>query len=332
MEILERYLEAVGEHLPAKSRQDTIAELRANLLAEIEGREEELGRSLTEDEVAKILEAHGMPILVAARYQPQHSLIGPAMFPIYWYTLKKSAPLVVLAYAAVECVRIVLQGQPLSELPHSLGRFWSMALIYWAIVTLGFAVFEYLQRTQRTRFAMPQWSVRDLPRMKREEKAPSLFHDIADVIVSVATVVWLLAVPDHPYLILGPGARYAHQMPFSLSPEWHVFYWQIIALLIAMATLKGLMLSPGLRAERPWMQLGVQALGIGIPAVALQMKPFFVPAASSAETVQSLVAINNGIALGFKIAVAIASIKLVWDLWQLVRSRIGKQPGFAAIW
>jgi len=44
MELLERYLQAVGEHLPASSRQDTIAELRANLLAQIEGREEEQGR------------------------------------------------------------------------------------------------------------------------------------------------------------------------------------------------------------------------------------------------------------------------------------------------
>ncbi|GGA70517.1 hypothetical protein GCM10011507_22590 [Edaphobacter acidisoli] len=331
MDILERYLQAIAEHLPARTRQDTIAELRANLLAEIEAREEQLGRALTEDEAAKILEAHGMPIMVAARYQPQHSLIGPAMFPIYWYTLKKSFPLVVLAYAAIEAVRIVLQGQPLSELPGALAHFWTVALIFWAIVTLGFAVFEYLQQTQKTKFGMPHWSVRDLPKLKRDERAPSLFHDIADVIVSIAAILWLLAVPDHPYLILGPGARYTHQMPFSLSPEWHVFYWQIIALLIAMATLKGLMLSPGLRSQRSWIQLAVQALGIGIPAIALQMKPFFVPT-NSTETIQSLVVINDGIALGFKIAIAIASIKLVWDLWQAVRSRTGKQPGFAAIW
>ena len=62
------------------------------------------------------------------------------------------------------------------------------------------------------------------------------------------------------------------------------------------------------------------------------MKPFFVPTANSTETVQSLVAINTGIALGLKIAVAVALVKLVWDLWQLVRSRAGKQPGFAALW
>jgi len=332
MELLERYLQAVGEHLPASSRQDTIAELRANLLAQIEGREEELGRPLTEDEAAKILEAHGMPILVAARYRPQHSLISPAMFPVYWYTLKKSFPLVLLAYAAVVGAQIVLQHEPLSEIPGAVGHFWTVAIIYWAVVTLGFAVFEYLQQTQGTKFALPHWSVRDLPKLERTQKAPSLGHDIADFIVSIGGVLWLLAVPNHPYLILGPGAKFTHQMPFSLAPEWHVLYWQIMALFVAMTALKGLMLSPGLRPHRDWLQLCVQALGIGIPVIALQMKPFFVPTANSTETVQSLVAINTGIALGLKIAVAVALVKLVWDLWQLVRSRAGKQPGFAALW
>ncbi|HEV7138732.1 MAG TPA: hypothetical protein VGN43_18995 [Steroidobacteraceae bacterium] len=332
MELLERYLQAVGEHLPAKSRQDTIAELRANLLAEMEGRQEEQGRPLAEDEAAKILEAHGMPIMVAARYRPQHSLISPAMFPIYWYTLKKSSPLLAVAYAAVEGVRILVQGQPLSELLAAFAHFWSIALIYWAIITLGFAVFEYLQQTKSAKFAVPHWSVRDLPKLERREKAPSLVHDIADVIVSIAGVLWLLAVPNHLYLILGPGARFTRQMPFGLAPQWHILYWQIMALFIAMATLKGLMLSPVLRPLRDWLQLGVQALGIGIPAIALQLKPFFVPAAGSTETVQSLVAINAGVALGLEIAVIIAGVKLLWDLWRLIRSRIFKQAGIAAVW
>ena len=332
MELLERYLQAVGEHLPAKSRQDTVAELRANLLAEMEGRQEELGRPLTEDEVAKVLEAHGMPIMVAARYRPQHSLISPAMFPIYWYTLKKSFPWLVLAYTAVEGVRIAVQGQPLSELPAALGHFWSIALIYWAIITLGFAVFEYLQQTQNTKFTLPHWSASDLPKLERTQKAPSLGHDIADFIVSIGGVLWLLAVPNHPYLILGPGARFTHQMPFALAPGWHVLYWQVMAVFIGMATLKGLLLSPALRPLREWLQLGSQALGIGIPLILLQLKPFFVPNAGSTETLQSLAVINTGIALGLKIAVAVAGVKLLWDLWQLIRTRTGRQPGFAAIW
>src|ERR1700727_1880270 len=104
MELLERYLQAVGQYLPAKGKMDTLAELRENLLAQMEGREEELGRPLTQGEVADVLERHGHPVLVAARYLPQQHLIGPQWFPIYWFTLKKSFPFVALVYSAIYVV------------------------------------------------------------------------------------------------------------------------------------------------------------------------------------------------------------------------------------
>jgi hypothetical protein len=110
MELMERYLQAIGEHLPAKGREDTLAELRADLLDEIEEREVAANRPLTEAEIASVLEGHGMPMMVAARYLPQRSLIGPAMFPFYWYTLKASLPWVVLAYVAAQGVRIAVEG------------------------------------------------------------------------------------------------------------------------------------------------------------------------------------------------------------------------------
>lgn len=332
MDILERYLQAVAEHLPAKNRQDTVAELRANLLAEMEGREEELGRPLTEDEAAKILEAHGRPIMVAARYRPQHALIGTAMFPLYWHTLKKSFPLLVLAYAAVEGVRVFLQGQPLSELTGALLRFWSVGLIYWAIVTLGFAIFEYLQQTSTVNFDLGRWSARELPKLQPAEKGPSRMHDIADAIASIGGILWLLYLPNHLYLIFGPGAKYIHGMPFVLMPDWRAFYWQIIELLAVMAVVKTVMLVGTLRPWRAWLKLGVQMLGIGIPAIMLQAKPMFVPAAGSSETLQSLAPINEGVMLGLKIAILVAAAKLLWDLWQLVRSRVTNQAGCAAVW
>jgi hypothetical protein len=98
MDLLERYLQAVGQHLPQETREDVLAELRVNLLAEMDARAEEMERPLTESETAAILKAHGRPMLVAARYLPQRYLIGPAVFPFYLLTLRKAAPLVVLIY------------------------------------------------------------------------------------------------------------------------------------------------------------------------------------------------------------------------------------------
>src|SRR5215475_4202008 len=167
MDLLERYLQAVGEHLPANGRADTLAELRANLEAEIEAREDAVNRPLTEDEVAQVLEQHGMPVMVAARYGPQHFLIGPTLFPFYWYTLKRSFPLVLLAYSAVQGVQIIMQSNSGGDLGQkigsAIGHFPAVALTFWGIMTLGFAIFEYAQGRYIPKMSMPKWSVRDLP-------------------------------------------------------------------------------------------------------------------------------------------------------------------------
>ncbi|HTF68008.1 MAG TPA: hypothetical protein VK638_35540 [Edaphobacter sp.] len=254
MELLERYLQAVGEHLPARGRADTLAELRANLEAEIEGREDTAGRPLTEAEVAQVLEAHGMPVLVAARYGPQHFLIGPQLFPFYWYTLKRSFPLVLAAYGVVQLASAIVQSGSGQDLGQRIGaaaaHFPAVALTFWAVMTLGLAVFEYAQGRYIPKLTLPRWTVRDLPALEPGQKKHPLANDVADLIVSLLIVVWLLGVPNHPYLIIGPGAKVVNGIPFGLTPDWHVFYWQIVGLLIAMLPLKMAKLLPSLRRVR----------------------------------------------------------------------------------
>ena len=50
-ELFERYLQAVRKYLPWNGQNDILNELHANLEAQIEEREEQLGRSLTEGEM-----------------------------------------------------------------------------------------------------------------------------------------------------------------------------------------------------------------------------------------------------------------------------------------
>ena len=54
MDLLERYLQAVGQHLAAGTKEDVLAELRVNLQAEMDDLAEEKQRPLTESEVAEI--------------------------------------------------------------------------------------------------------------------------------------------------------------------------------------------------------------------------------------------------------------------------------------
>src|ERR1017187_6149371 len=111
MELLDRYLQAVKRHLPWERQDDIIAELRANLEAQLEDKEAELGRSLTKEEAEEWLKKMGSPIHVAARYQRQQYLIGPAVFPTYWYMLRLVMAWSTVIYIIAKVIEIAAKGQ-----------------------------------------------------------------------------------------------------------------------------------------------------------------------------------------------------------------------------
>jgi hypothetical protein len=144
MDLLERYLQAVGQYLPEATRDDTIAELRANLLEQMDDRAEALGRPLNDGDVAAILLEHGKPELVASRYLPQQSLIGPTIYPFYRMTLARVLPLVVLVSAIEGGIDFVTgqHGSPAHALVgFALGLIPSL-FISAAVITIVFATIE----------------------------------------------------------------------------------------------------------------------------------------------------------------------------------------------
>ncbi|MBI5837212.1 MAG: hypothetical protein HZB25_08205 [Candidatus Eisenbacteria bacterium] len=66
MELIERYLQAVEIWLPRSQRRDIIRELSDNIHSQVEEREEERGRPLTEADQAELLRQIGPPILLAS--------------------------------------------------------------------------------------------------------------------------------------------------------------------------------------------------------------------------------------------------------------------------
>lgn len=84
MEILERYLYAVGRWLPKKQRKDIQDELKSSVLDTLEsayGKKE----TYTDDEVSQVIKDLGSPWKVAAGYTGlTDRLIGPELLPIYY--------------------------------------------------------------------------------------------------------------------------------------------------------------------------------------------------------------------------------------------------------
>src|SRR5574340_745500 len=114
MELLDRYLQSVRTYLPKSQQDDILKELSENLRAQIEDQESGLGRALTEDELADLLKKHGHPLFVATRYRQSRHLIGPTLFPFYWFAVKIILAVVGFGYA-VGALTLIAQGKSIPE-------------------------------------------------------------------------------------------------------------------------------------------------------------------------------------------------------------------------
>jgi hypothetical protein len=324
MDLLERYLQAVGQHLGAGTREDVLAELRVNLLAEMDARADEMERPLTESEVAAILKAHGRPMLVAARYLPQRYLIGPAVFPFYLLTLHKALPLVVVLYFVARLATFVFSSSPgafAANIARSFVQLVPVLLIFWAAVTMTFAMLEYAHRQIGECASWNAWDPAKLPPLTRPKKEKSLASRIADLVVHCLWMLYVLAIPHHPYLVLGPGALFLITLSAGFAPVWHLFYVAIIVLLLAQLASKLMALTLDNHRWGAPLELLTKVLAVVPTGLLAFTKVYFVPTSSAAH-LHTLAQINYWMNVSFRIVLAIAILDLLVGSWQYLRRAV----------
>jgi hypothetical protein len=321
MNLLERYLQAVGQYLAPETREDVLAELRVNLQAEMDARAEEKEGPLTESEAAAILKAHGRPMLVAARYMPQHYLIGPEVFPFYLLTLRKAAPLVVLLYFVAHAVTFIVSPNPgafAASMARSFAQFVPVLLIFWGAVTLTFAILEYVHKRHGQGACWNDWDPAKLPSLAHPTKEKSLATRIADLVVHCLWMLYVFAIPRHPYLVLGPGALFLTTMSAGWAPVWRLFYIAVIVLLLVQLVIKLMALARGTHRWEAPLQLLTKFLGVVPTALLAVTRVYFVPTGPAAN-LHALAQINYWLNASFKIVLVIVVLSLVVDSWQYFR-------------
>lgn len=323
-DLLERYLQAIGEHLSAATRADVLAELRANLQAQLDDRAEELNRPLTQPEISAILQQHGRPILVAARYLPQQSLIGPAIFPYYLMTLRKATPFALLIFFLANCSNILFvhtAPELIAGILRALGQLIPDLLIFLAWVTIAFAIAEYVYtRNQAKPFSLT-WDPTKLAAIKPLLKGKSRAARIADLIFHFLWLLYVLAIPTHLYLILGPGELYFREFSVTFAPVWHTFYIVLVVFLAFQLATKFLALNPTFDHWKSPLDLLTKLFGIATTVILVCSRTYFV--ATSASTNQhALATVNHSINFGFRIVLIITIIDLLVEAWKQLRPRL----------
>jgi hypothetical protein len=330
MDLLERYLQAVGQYLPEDSREDTLAELRANLLEQMDARAEELGRPLGEGDVTAILRQHGKPELVALRYLPQRSLIGPTIFPFYVLTLTRVLPLVVFVSFMARGIQFASSQH--ESLAHALGSFalglWSSLLISAAIITVIFAVIELAREHGKLGPKWHEWDPAKLPAAKTHVAADSsprsLAKRVSDLSVHCAWMAFVLWVPWHPFWILGSGVFYMDSLNVTFAPVWHAFYGLLVVLLTVQLGMKLLAFVPSAqRLLRP-MKIATDLLGVVAIGLLAASSTYFVAAGAAAD-VYRIASVNHSVGIAFRIAFVCVLLGFLTGAWKVAKRWVPKE-------
>jgi hypothetical protein len=322
MEMLERYLKAIEFWLPEGQKQDILAEISEDLHSQIEERQTAFGRALSGAELEALLKQRGRPMLVANRYRPQCSLIGPNWFPTYVFVLKIVGLCYVLPWLVVYFVVHRVQHPEMNmglTLLASLGVAWEVAFFSAAVVTV---IFGCLQYTEDKSHFFENWNPRQLPPVRHAFKIPRL-GSIIEIVVGVAFVLWWIGYADTLVPFDGPAFQ------LVLNPVWLDFFWGYLALGLANIALAALNLRhPYWSVPRALGRLGSDLAGGALFCWLLRanvVSSIWMAKVDPPRAAQLRNSIQFWIAQSFPVAVIVVAVIVVVAAFRVVRlARQGK--------
>jgi hypothetical protein len=350
MDLVDRYVKAVAKALPEEQREDITRELSEDIRSEMEDRQRELGRELTETEQEAVLKQRGNPLLLAARYrQDQRSvafgrqIIGPVLYPFYIKVLSFNLGLTFLVVAIIFAA-LAVSGQHIG-FDNIVSTCLLQLFIQLGVVTLIFSLVErHLTKHpdrwhvsgMRGSFGLDLNIERDiqkdiLRRVKNGAPPISRFESLSIIVASAVALVWWTAVQNSPFLILGPAAAF-----LKLAPIWHQIYFPIVVLTvleIVRAVIN--LVRPDWTFFRAIFRVILQAGGLAVAYIAIKAGTWVTaanPLADSAGTYASVAGIVNKCILYSVVGAAILSagtivfriVELIqWKRWQSGARGIG---------
>ena len=331
MDLIDRYLAAIGFLLPGGQRADITAELRDVLMTRREERQAELGRPLTEDEEAALLRAFGHPAVVAARYAGPQYLVGPELYPHYVFWLKMILGIVaVVAVVSGVVSAATFPGRPDQAILKGIATLWSGTIETVGVLTLIAAV---LQRWNLRPKALVDWNPRDLPTPPKIRRQTSFDHVATIVVQIIFILVWTHAFPQQiPYLSYIP-LQDGHHLALALAPIWTTLYWPVLGLALGAIAVRVLRLTGDRHIRAAFgLDMVVQLGALIVVGIALRAGDWVAVSGLDVPAF-ALAKISHGVNIGVLVALNVAALAAagvaVFDAWRLYRSwRGGEEPVF----
>jgi hypothetical protein len=321
MDIIERYLGAVRWNLPSSEKaDDIIAELRDLIASRIEEREEALDRPLTKEEISKLLQGFGHPLVVAAGYGKQHALIGPDLFPFYFFSLKIVLGISVLILVVSGLANILFEQQDVIRTASRAfnGAFWTL-LSHAGLVTLIFAVIE---RTGWLKDQLNRWSPEQLPDLSDLKFKPKkLFESAFEIACGVAFLLWWTGVIHFPSFYSN-----VRGLQIEPGPVWMHYYWPILTMASATLVMNVIQLvRPRWRSVHAGLQVAISVVGVAMLSLIYRSGEWVTVAGLGTMAPEKAAAIEKSLNLSLSITFSVVGVIWVLQalgaLWRFYRAR-----------
>jgi hypothetical protein len=222
MDLLDRYLQAVKFFLPRAQQDDIIKELSEDVHSRLDDLQAELGRPPNAAEQEALIKSYGHPALLAGRYGPRRQLVGPEMFPFYWFVLRLASSTAILVHVIVAAA-LFASGAPAVAAGQRLLSLVPVLFIVFGVVTI---VFSLLDRYRPRWHALDRWDPHSLPSVV--PKPPRRPRSMPQLVIITFFVVWY----SFPPIVFGP------QSIFTLASVWHTLYVPIVLLAVVDLVLR----------------------------------------------------------------------------------------------
>jgi hypothetical protein len=89
---------------------------------------------------------------------------------------------------------------------------------------LTFAILDYFRAHQGKCASESAWDRAKLSPLAQPKKEKSPAGQIADLVVHCLCMLYVLAIPRHPFVVMGPGALFLTKLSATFAPVWRPFY------------------------------------------------------------------------------------------------------------
>jgi hypothetical protein len=311
MDLIERYLAAVGRQLPATQAADIESELREELLSRKEEREASLGRPLDRAGIEALLLEFGHPLLVAGRYRKTQHLIGPEVFPFWLTTLKWGFAILAIVWTVLMALSVLL-GPSTAGPRFAAPELIPMALMVFGGITVAFAAFERFGKAGFLR----DWKPSRLPPPDRPTR-PRIALAV-EVAMGVVFILWWQGLIHFQSLF-----PYPVQLSVSLAPVWAAWHWPILFYAV-WEIASGLLAiaRPGWVRTNTGLLVGRYLYGVAILTQVFQAG-HWTEVRSPLVTPDVLSIIQANFDLGMRVGIGVAIIGMLgragFDLWKAWR-------------